>query len=95
MPDFYAHEVFGAKVFAALPKPVQDRLEPEKNAWQCGLYGPDPLFFYHPLWPNRPCHEGHILHRQPPAVVLERYHTQTAMATPSRVAVRAPGSPAI
>ena len=89
MPDFYAHEVFGAKVFAALPKPVQDRLEPEKDAWQCGLYGPDPLFFYHPLWPNRPCHEGHILHRQPPAVVLARYHTQTAMATPYAAAYAA------
>lgn len=82
MPDFYAHEIFGAKVFAALPQTVQARLEPEKDAWQCGLYGPDPLFFYHPLWPNRPCHEGHVLHRQPPAVVLERYHTPQAMATP-------------
>ena len=81
MPDFYAHEVFGAKVFAALPKPVQDRLEPEKDAWQCGLYGPDPLFFYHPLWPNRPCHEGHILHRQPPAVGRSLVSTMSSVSS--------------
>ncbi len=48
MPDFYAHQVFGAQVFSALPEPVR-RLEPQRPGWLCGLYGPDPLFFYHRL----------------------------------------------
>ena len=43
MPDFYAHQVFGAKVFSALPEPVRRRLEPERPGWLCGclLYTSD------------------------------------------------------
>lgn len=82
MPDFYAHQVFGAQVFSALPEPVRRRLTPEQPGWQCGLYGPDPLFFYHLPKPSPVSREGHDLHRQPPALVLERYQTEEARATP-------------
>lgn len=74
MPDFYAHQVFGKLVYQALPENIQTLLEPQKTAWRCGLYGPDPLFFYHPLKANPVSREGHILHRLPPGIVLERFH---------------------
>lgn len=82
MPDFYAHQVFGAKVFSALPEPVRRRLEPERPGWLCGLYGPDPLFFYHLPKSSPVSREGHELHRHAPALVLERYRTEEARSTP-------------
>lgn len=74
MPDFYAHQVFGKLVYQALPEDIQARLEPQKAAWRYGLYGPDPLFFYHPLSPNPVAREGHEIHEQLPGIVLERFH---------------------
>lgn len=82
MPDFYAHQVFGAQVFSALPEPVRRALEPQQPGWLCGLYGPDPLFFYHLPKSSPVSREGHDLHRQAPALVLERYRTEEARATP-------------
>ncbi len=63
MPDFYAHQVFGAQVFSALPEPVRRRLEPQRPGWQCGLYGLDPLFFYRLPKSSPVSREGHELHR--------------------------------
>ncbi len=75
MPDFYAHQVFGGLVYAALPAPIRSRLvseEADQAGWLCGLYGPDPLFF-HSLRKGDPvCREGHALHGQSPAAPLER-----------------------
>lgn len=82
MPDFYAHQVFGQLVFDALPGPVQKRLTPELPGYRCGLYGPDPLFFYHPMKSNPVSAEGHRLHAYPPQTVLERYRTESARRTP-------------
>lgn len=82
MPDFYAHQVFGDLVFSALPEPVRRRLEPERPGWLCGLYGPDPLFFYRLPRTTAVSREGHDLHRQPPGQVLERYRSEAARNTP-------------
>lgn len=83
MPDFYAHQVFGDLVFSALPGPVRAKLEPERAGWQCGLYGPDPLFFYRLSSSDPVNREGHRLHQLPPRQVLERYrgalHTPCAL----------------
>lgn len=45
MPNYYAHQVFGRKVFAALPPWLQGVLTGEREGYEAGLYGPDPLFF--------------------------------------------------
>ena len=82
MPDFYAHQVFGAQVFSALPEPMRRRLEPQRPGWQCGLYGPDPLFFYRLPKSSPVSREGHELHRHSPDLVLERYRTEEARSTP-------------
>ncbi len=83
MPDFYAHQVFGEKVLEALPVPERTRIQNAAVAWQCGLYGPDPLFFYHPLKRQNPlCKEGHDLHHCPPETVLNRYRSEAALHIP-------------
>ncbi len=73
MPDFYAHQVFGQQVYQALPERIQKLLAPQLDGWKCGLYGPDPLFFYHPLRANPVSEEGHALHSLSPGVILERF----------------------
>lgn len=82
MPNFYSHQVFGKLVWDELPEETRAALASDQPGFQLGLYGPDPLFFYHPLWPNRLCREGHLLHRQTPGVVLERYRSSDAVHTP-------------
>lgn len=46
MPNYYAHLQFGARVRSALPDPLRQRLGGEREAFDVGCYGPDPLFFY-------------------------------------------------
>jgi hypothetical protein len=45
MPDYYAHLTFGEKVLMKLPGPLQSRIGSQIEAYICGQYGPDPLFF--------------------------------------------------
>lgn len=49
MPNYYAHYIFGQKVFAVLPPLLRGTLERELSAFEVGLYGPDPLFFASPV----------------------------------------------
>lgn len=72
MPCYYAHRVFGRAVLALLPDPLRGRLEDEGGAYEVGLYGPDPLFFYHFLTKNRPRMTGLLMHKQPVRPVAER-----------------------
>lgn len=45
MPNYIAHEVFGAKVQEELPAELSTAVKLESLAFRCGLYGPDPLLF--------------------------------------------------
>lgn len=72
MPNYYAHLVFGREVLARLPETLKSQLEAERDAFEVGLYGPDPLFFYHPMTRNfaRTC--GIAMHKQPVRPVARR-----------------------
>lgn len=72
MPDYYAHLQFGDQVLAALPEPLRARLDRERDAYQLGQYGPDPLFFYHPIRCPSVRTAGVQMHRQPVRGVMER-----------------------
>lgn len=72
MPNYYAHLQFGAQVLAALPEDLRVRLEGEREAYVLGQYGPDPLFFYHPIRCRRVRTAGVEMHRRPARPVLER-----------------------
>jgi len=64
MPNYYAHQVFGRQVLALLPQPLRDRVEEQSHAFLLGLYGPDPLFFAHPIRKAGPRRLAQAMHRQ-------------------------------
>lgn len=72
MPNYYAHLQFGDQVLAALPAALRARLEGERDAYTLGQYGPDPLFFYHPVRCRSVRAVGVEMHRQPVRPVMER-----------------------
>lgn len=77
MPDYYAHLQFGDKVLAALPESLRARLNKEADAYTLGQYGPDPLFFYHPIRYPSVRAVGIQIHRQPVRIVMERLRRAT------------------
>lgn len=72
MPNYYAHLKFGSRVLAAVPESLRVRLEKEKDAYALGQYGPDPLFFYHPVTNNPARVMGLGMHKQSLRPVAER-----------------------
>ena len=72
MPNYFAHRQFGARVLAALPPALAAVLERERDAFDLGLYGPDPLFFYRPILHSEPFVLGTSMHHQPVRPVAER-----------------------
>jgi len=72
MPNYYAHHVFGREVFSHLPATLQKTLDRERDAFEVGLYGPDPLFFSHPLPHSIPRHLAQAMHRMDVRPVAER-----------------------
>ena len=53
MPNYYAHLTFGQRVLADLPAGLSELIEQEREAFDLGCLGPDPLFFYQPIRPKR------------------------------------------
>ena len=82
MPNYYAHLTFGAQVLARLDPALRLRLEEERPAFDLGCLGPDPLFFYHPVLPNRVRREGMALHAQSALPVFERLRRGVAEERP-------------
>lgn len=46
MPNFYAHLLFGREVSRRMPPELQRTLLRQWDAFCCGNFGPDPLYFY-------------------------------------------------
>lgn len=64
MPASYAHTLFGEKVYHSLDKSLQHKIEPYKEYYDMGLYGPDPLFFYQPYHHHSINRQGYQIHEQ-------------------------------
>ena len=64
MPNYYAHLTFGQRVLADLPAGLSELIEQEREAFDLGCLGPDPLFFYQPIRPNAVRREGIKMHRR-------------------------------
>lgn len=62
MPSTYAHYRFGKEVYRALPKPVKKIIRENKSLYMTGLHGPDILFYYKALFPNRINKIGFTMH---------------------------------
>ena len=49
MPTTYAHYKFGNEVMSALPRPLQNSIENNRELFDVGVHGPDLLFYYKAL----------------------------------------------
>lgn len=85
MPNYYAHLEFGRRVLEALPPALRRSVEREKDAFEVGLYGPDPLLFYHPITRNAVRYAGNRTHRQAARVPMERLRQAMAERMPMAV----------
>lgn len=72
MPNYYAHLKFGDKVLGGLPESLAKVIDREREAFDLGCLGPDPLFFYQPIRPNAVRREGVRMHRNSALPAVER-----------------------
>ncbi len=62
MPQTYAHQYFGDRVYSVLPEEIREVIYKEKDLFNIGLQGPDILFYYHPLKKNKIVALGDQMH---------------------------------
>lgn len=62
MPTTYAHYKFGKEVLGALPRPLQNAVENNRELFDIGVHGPDILFYYNPIRKNPVSGQGYELH---------------------------------
>lgn len=71
MPTTYAHYKFGKEVISALPRPLQNSVEKNRELFDIGLHGPDILFYYRPLTKNAVNTQGFDMHDKSADVFFE------------------------
>ncbi len=64
MPSTFAHYHFGNLVLTGLEPSLQEKVTYRKSLFYIGLHGPDILFHFRPVIPNRICSKGHDMHRE-------------------------------
>lgn len=64
MPAIYAHYRFGAKLLPTLPPDVQKTIRRFRRMFDVGLHGPDPFFYYQPLFETKIGNLGEEYHMQ-------------------------------
>ena len=72
MPNYFAHLIFGAKMLKQLPEEAAAPIRAQREAFNLGCLGPDPLFFYRPALPNAARREGLEMHHESAAPVFAR-----------------------
>ena len=82
VPDYYAHLCFGRSVLEILPKEVKSAAESERAAYEYGLFGPDPLFFYRPTKKEPARLAAYAAHHEPASEMLGRLLRPAAEGTP-------------
>ena len=62
MPTTYAHYKFGKDVLGALPRPLQQSIENNRELFDIGLHGPDIFFYYRVFSKNHVNQYGYQMH---------------------------------
>lgn len=62
MPSTFAHYHFGNLVLAGLNRELQEKLVYHKKLFYIGVHGPDILFHFRPVYPNRITAKGYGMH---------------------------------
>lgn len=71
MPTTYAHYKFGKEVISALPRPLQNAIEKNRQLFDIGVHGPDILFYYKALTKNSVNRQGYTLHDEMADIFFE------------------------
>lgn len=71
MPSTYAHYRMGCEVKKEISGKVKDVVENNRSLYLTGLHGPDILFYYRPLMPNRISSIGYNTHARSGRVFFE------------------------
>ena len=71
MPAAYAHHRFGCDLLARLDAPLRRRITP-RALFDCGVHGPDVLFYYKPLSANPVSGLGYATHKLTGRVFFEQ-----------------------
>jgi hypothetical protein len=82
VPDYYAHLCFGRRVLELLPKDVRSAAENGRAAYEYGLFGPDPLFFYKPARREPARLAAYAAHHKPGREMLGRMLAPAADGEP-------------
>lgn len=72
MPNYFAHLIFGAKVLRETPEELSDPIRREREAFNLGCLGPDPLYFYRPALVTACRREAMRLHGESALPVFQR-----------------------
>lgn len=72
MPTTYAHYRFGKDVLGALPRPLEQAVENNREMFDIGLHGPDILFYYKALKSNPVSQKGYALHDEMADIFFNR-----------------------
>ena len=62
MPTTYAHYKFGKDVMSALPRPLQQSIDGNRELFDIGLHGPDIFFYYRIFNKNHVNETGYRMH---------------------------------
>lgn len=65
MPSTYAHYKFGQQVYEALPASIKKYVDISPQLYNIGQHGPDILFYYNAIIPNRINRIGYGMHHLP------------------------------
>ena len=83
MPANYAHYCFGQACLPLLPENARRTVRRFRSLYEAGLHGPDPFFYYNPVFPSKPGQLG------------KRYHKLTGRAFFEAAANRKPSEGAM
>ena len=72
MPTTYAHYSFGEAIRSRLAGSTRQAVDLHLDLYRLGLHGPDFLFYYKPMSPNKLTVLGHRIHKETGAAFLER-----------------------
>ena len=64
MPTTYAHHRFGAEMLEFMPGDIRGTAQRYRRLFHVGLHGPDPLFFYRPVFSGKIHRLGRKFHMQ-------------------------------
>lgn len=72
MPTTYAHFRLGEEVEKQVPPAIKDIIKKYQELFWIGVHGPDHMFYYNPIFPNKIGKTGSRIHHEPGRTFFKR-----------------------